>query len=296
MPLQRFWEDEDQNPGLALGLVLNLQTYLEMKGMEKPRVIVLRTAGTNCDHETAYAFRTAGADVDLVHINQLTRGEKDLSSYQILAIPGGFSYGDDISAGKILANELRYKLRKPIEQFIADGKLMIGICNGFQVMVKAGLLPGFNGISDVQEVTLYTNDSGKFECRWVYLKSIDGNRCVFTKNMKEIIYLPVAHGEGKFTAINEKVLDALESSGQVVLKYVDPEGGYGGYPWNPNGSDRNIAGICDSTGRVFGLMPHPERYITRYNHPRWTREKLREEGDGLIIFRNAIEHAKGLGG
>lgn len=260
--------------------------------MNKAKVIVLRTAGTNCDYETVHGFRIAGADVDLVHINQLIRGEKDLSSYQILAIAGGFSYGDDIAAGKILANELKYRLREPVERFVTDGKLMIGICNGFQVMVKAGLLPGFNGISDVQETTLYNNDSGKFECRWVYLKHIDNGKCVFTRNIKDMIYLPVAHGEGKFTTVNEKMLDVLEIGNQVVFKYVDSEGNYTGYPWNPNGSDRNIAGICDSTGRIFGLMPHPERYLSKYNHPRWTREKLDDEGDGVAIFRNAVEYAQ----
>ncbi len=260
--------------------------------MKRAKVIVLRTAGTNCDYETAHAFRMVGADVDLIHINQLIRGKKELSPYHILALPGGFSYGDDIAAGKILANELKYRLREPVEQFVADGKLIIGICNGFQVMVKAGLLPGFNGISEVQETTLYTNDSGKFECRWVYLRHTDNNKCVFTRNIKQVIYLPVAHGEGKFTAVSERVLDSLESNDQIVFKYVDSEGNEAGYPWNPNGSDRNIAGICDSTGRIFGLMPHPERYLTRYNHPRWTRERLAEEGDGLVIFRNAVGYAQ----
>jgi phosphoribosylformylglycinamidine synthase I len=260
--------------------------------MKKPKVIVLRTAGTNCDYETVYGFQIAGGDVDLIHINQLIRKEKELSAYQILALPGGFSYGDDIAAGKILANELKYRLREPIEQFVADGKLIIGICNGFQVMVKAGLLPGFNGISQTQEATLYTNDSGKFEARWVYLKHIDNGKCVFTRNIKEVIYLPVAHGEGKFTTINEKVLDDLEANDQVVFKYVDRENNFDGYPWNPNGSDRHIAGICDITGRIFGLMPHPERHLSKYNHPRWTRENLDEEGDGVKIFRNAVEYVQ----
>lgn len=262
--------------------------------MQKAKVIVLRTAGTNCDYETVHAFRMVGADVDLIHINQLIRGEKELAQYHILALPGGFSYGDDIAAGKLLANELKYRLRKPIEQFVADGKLMIGICNGFQVMVRAGLLPGFDGISDNQEVTLYTNDSGKFECRWVYLKSVENNKCIFTKNIKQIIYLPVAHGEGKFTTINEEILNKLEENNQIVFKYTDASGECKGYPWNPNGSDKSIAGICDSTGRIFGLMPHPERYISRYNHPRWTREKLEDEGDGLAIFRNAVEYVSNL--
>jgi len=262
--------------------------------MKKVKVIVLRTAGTNCNYETDHAFKLVGADVEQVHINQLIRGEKELSPYQILALPGGFAYGDDIAAGKILANELKYKLRDSVEKFISDGKLMIGICNGFQVMVKAGLLPGFNGISDIQETTLYTNDSGKFECRWVYMKSVENNKCVWTRNVKQKAYFPVAHGEGKFTAISENILDKLESNGQVVFKYVDADGNPAGYPWNPNGSDKDIAGICDATGRIFGMMPHPERHISKYNHPHWTRENLDEEGDGLAIFRNAVEYAEGL--
>ena len=258
----------------------------------KPKVIVLRTAGTNCDYETVHAFQMSGAEVDLVHINQLIRGEKELSPYHILSIPGGFAYGDDIAAGKILANELKYKLRDSVEKFISDGKLMIGICNGFQVMVKAGLLPGFNGISDRQETTLYTNDSGKFECRWVYLKALENSKCIFTKNIKQIIYLPIAHGEGKFTTTGEDILDRLDNNGQVVFKYVDADGNFAGYPCNPNGSDRSIAGICDSTGRIFGMMPHPERFLSRHNHPRWTRENLDEEGDGLAIFKNAVDYAR----
>jgi phosphoribosylformylglycinamidine synthase I len=262
--------------------------------MKKVKVIVLRTAGTNCNYETDHAFKLANADVEQVHINQLIRGEKELSPYQILALPGGFAYGDDIAAGKILANELKYKLRDSVEKFISDGKLMIGICNGFQVMVKAGLLPGFNGISDYQETTLYNNDSGKFECRWIYMKNVENNKCVWTKNIKQKVYFPVAHGEGKFTTIDESILDKLEANGQVVFKYVDTDGNPAEYPWNPNGSDRDIAGICDATGRIFGMMPHPERHISKYNHPRWTRENLDEEGDGLAIFRNAVEYAEGV--
>jgi phosphoribosylformylglycinamidine (FGAM) synthase-like amidotransferase family enzyme len=150
------------------------------------------------------------------------------------------------------------------------------------------------GISDFQETTLYTNDSGNFECRWVYLKAVENSKCIFTKNIKPIIYLPVAHGEGKFTTTGENILDKLENNGQVVFEYVDADGNFAGYPWNPNGSDRNIAGICDASGRIFGMMPHPERFVSKYNHPRWTREKLDDEGDGLNIFKNAVEYADGL--
>jgi phosphoribosylformylglycinamidine synthase len=294
--------------------------------MKKAKVIVLRTAGTNCDYETVYAFQSTGAETDLVHINQLINRKKRLADYHILALPGGFSYGDDVAAGKLLANELKYKIKGQLEEFVAAGKLIIGICNGFQVLVKAGLLPGFNGISDMQEATLYLNDSAKFECRWIYLQTQD-SPSVFTKNLKSRIYLPVAHAEGKFTA-EEKVLDDLEEKRQVVFRYIDPQppthipltsppllwrgrggwrgwgwvGGQGGcgkgdgelagYPWNPNGSDRNIAGICDTTGRILGMMPHPERYLNRLNHPRWTREELPEEGDGLAIFRNGVEYVQ----
>jgi len=256
----------------------------------KVKVLVLRTAGTNCDYETEYAFQLAGAETERVHINRLIARDKLLSDYHILTLPGGFSYGDDIAAGKLLANELKYKIRDQVEDFVNAGKLIIGICNGFQVLVKAGLLPGFNGISDSQDVTLYLNDSTKFECRWVYLQTED-SPCIFTKNLTSRIYLPVAHAEGKFTATGE-ILGMLEKNRQVVFRYVAENGKIAGYPWNPNSSDRNIAGICDVTGRILGLMPHPERYLSRYNHPRWTREKLPEEGDGLVIFRNAVRYAE----
>ena len=165
--------------------------------MKKAKVIVLRTAGTNCDYETVYAFQLAGAETDLVHINKLIKREKLLDDYHILALPGGFSYGDDIAAGILLANELKYKIKDQLENFVAAGKLIIGICNGFQVLVKSGLLPGFNGMSDTQKTTLYLNDSAKFECRWIYLQTQD-SPSVFTNNLKSRIYLPVAHAEGKF--------------------------------------------------------------------------------------------------
>ncbi len=254
----------------------------------KPRVIILRTAGTNCDYETDYAFKLAGAQTELLHINRLIWGERNLGEFDILAIPGGFSYGDDISAGVLLANELKYKLRDQVYRFVDEGKLIIGICNGFQVLVKAGLLPGFEGMRGKQLTTLHLNDSAKFECRWVYLK-LETDRCVFTRGIRERIYLPVAHAEGKFVAPND-VLDRLDRDGQVVFRYVGPDGRPAGYPYNPNGSMRDIAGICDPTGRIFGLMPHPERFLWRYNHPRWTREELPEEGDGLAIFKNAVRY------
>lgn len=261
----------------------------------KPKAIILRTAGTNCDYETRYALEKAGADVDLVHVNQLVKNKGLLGSYHIFVLPGGFTYGDDIAAGKVLANQLRHHLLDELTRFVEDGKLVIGICNGFQVLIKMGLLPGINGTQSSlngyrQEFTLTYNDSGKFEDRWVYLKSFS-NKSVFV-DKDSIIYVPIAHAEGRFVAGNERELEALDKSGQIIFKYADKDGNMANYPWNPNGSMNNIAGICDSTGRVLGMMPHPERYIEPTQHPRWTREGLKSEGDGLAIFRNAVNYVK----
>lgn len=258
--------------------------------MKKVRTIVLRTAGTNCDQETAYAFKASGAEVELVHINELLRKEKRLGDFQILAVPGGFSYGDDIAAGRILANELKYKLMDKIKKFIAQGKLIIGICNGFQVLVKAGLLPGLNGFK--QEATLMLNDSGKFEDRWIHLKS-SKTKCVWARGLPRVIYLPVAHAEGKFVAKDDEILERLENNNQIVFRYCAKDGTQAEYPENPNGSIEDIAGICDETGRVFGLMPHPERHFLFQQHPHWTRLKSRGKfGDGEKIIKNGVEYAK----
>jgi len=275
--------------------------------MAKPRVLILKAAGINCDRETAFAFESAGAATEFVHINQLVSREKKLSDYQILALSGGFTYGDDIAAGKILANELKCKLFDSLKKFIEDEKLIIGICNGFQILVKAGILPG--NASFEQEVTLSGNDSGFFQDRWVYLKSpviaqaspegtshtLTGTgqspaKCVWTKGIKDVVYLPIAHGEGKFIPKSEDILERLKNSGQIVFQYCDKEGSISGYPSNPNGSLDNIAGICDPTGRGFGLMPHPERHLISLQHPRWTREGLKKHGDGFPIFLNAVNY------
>lgn len=261
--------------------------------MRKPKVIVLRTAGTNCDMETAFAFEKAGASTDLVHINQLVSAKKRLDAYHILAIPGGFTYGDDIASGKILANEIKYKLKDDVCDFIENGKLIIGICNGFQVLVKAGLLP--NTESDFAEIesSLSLNDSGKFEDRWVYLNTLRSN-CVWTKGVEKIIYLPVAHAEGKFIPASRGILRKISKNSQVVFTYCDELGKAGKYPANPNGSVESIAGISDTTGRVFGLMPHPERHIFHTQHPRWTRMRSRSVGDGFKIFQNGVRAASSL--
>jgi phosphoribosylformylglycinamidine synthase len=254
------------------------------------KVIVLRSAGTNCNEETVFAFSRWGAYVEQVHINALMSGAKKLDDYHILALPGGFSYGDDIASGRILANELRLKLGEDMKKFIRDGKLIIGICNGFQILVKAGILPGL-GWGVGQEATLFYNDSAKFEARWVHLKM--ESRCVWTKGMSPQIYLPVAHAEGKFIPRDKKVLDALASHGQIVLRYCSIDGGKPSYPDNPNGSVDDIAGITDTTGRVLGLMPHPERHFLFEQHPYWTRlTKKSEYGDGAKIFENGINYVK----
>ena len=257
--------------------------------MNKVKTLVIRTAGSNCDYETVHAFKHVGSEVDLVHINKIVTEKVKLDEFHILAIPGGFTYGDDISAGKVLANELKYKLKDQIQQFIENGKLIIGICNGFQVLVKAGLLPEINLDGGDQQVTLTENDSGKFEDRWIYLQP-NSNKCIFTKGMTEPVYYPIAHAEGKFVPKDKETLKNLKKNDQVVFQYMNPEGGSADYPWNPNGSVEDIAGICDPTGRIFGIMPHPERHFHPTQHPRWTREGLKEVADGYKIFRNAKEY------
>lgn len=262
--------------------------------MVKVKVCVLRTAGTNCDKETAFAFSKAGAEPVLLHINELVTGTKKLSSFKILALPGGFSYGDDIASGKIFANELKFKLVQDLKDFIQQGKLIIGICNGFQILVKSGLLPG--NAEFKQETSLIINDSGKFEDRWVYLRAhsskLLAHRCVWTNNLPEIIYLPVAHGEGKFITKDKATLERLKKNNQVILQYCDEKGKLAGYPYCPNGSTENIAGISDETGRILGLMPHPERHIEFLQHPRATGIKKTKHGDGFLIFQNGVEYAK----
>ena len=256
--------------------------------MSKVRTLILRAPGTNCNVETAFAFEQAGAATATVHVNQLIRSEERLADYQIMVVPGGFTYGDDISAGKVLANELRIKLGEDILRFIEDGKLILGICNGFQALVKAGFLPEPSQHLQ-QRLSVTTNDSGKFECRWVNLSVNKECSCVFTEGI-DSVYLPVAHGEGK-VVVEPEVLPQLN----VALYYNDENGNNtAGYPYNPNGSMGNIAGICDSSGRILGLMPHPERHVRGTQHPQWTRLGAKEHGDGFYIFQNAVEWAKNL--
>ncbi len=254
--------------------------------------LVLTGFGINCDNETQRALARAGAETVRIHLNDLLAQLDQLDRAHILAIPGGFSFGDHIASGKVLANRLRHKLGAPLERFVSDGKLVIGICNGFQVMVKMGLLPYCDGALK-QEATLTWNDTSRFENRWVHLQAPAGNRCVWLKDIEQIA-LPIRHGEGKFIPGDDAILQRLRENGQVALRYVRDDGApaNGVFPFNPNGAVDDIAGICDPSGRIFGLMPHPEGYQERTNHPAWTRASLPAEGAGLRVFHNAVEFAR----
>jgi phosphoribosylformylglycinamidine synthase len=252
--------------------------------MATPRALIVRAPGTNCDEETAAAWARAGAAVETWHVARVLEEPGALERFQVLTIPGGFSYGDDLGAGRILATRLGTVLVDALGRFRDRGGLVLGVCNGFQVLVKAGLLPGGPSAAPA---TLTHNDSGRFEARWVRLVAAPGP-CPFLDDDGPI-ELPVAHGEGKFVTADPSALSALEAAGQVVLRYADADGRpTQSYPENPNGSPGAVAGVCDPTGRVFGLMPHPERHVDPLHHPRWTRLGPRAEGDGLRLFRNAV--------
>jgi phosphoribosylformylglycinamidine synthase len=254
--------------------------------MARPLVLVLRAPGTNCDLETADAWQRAGARASTWHINRLIESPAELERFQILTIPGGFSYGDDLGAGRILAARIATVLGDALRQFHERGGLIIGICNGFQVLIRSGLLPG--GPAPCL-ATLAANDSGRFEGRWVRLVPRPG-RSPFV-SFDEPIELPVAHGEGRFATADPALPNKLEAAGQIVLQYAAGDGKpTQDYPANPNGSVAAIAGVCDATGRIFGLMPHPERFVDPWHHPRWTRNGPSQaaEGSGLRIFRGAV--------
>ncbi len=261
------------------------------------KAIVLTGYGVNCEEETAFAFRKAGAEAEILHINDLIASPNRLQEAQILAFPGGFSYGDDTGSGNALANKIRNNLWEQLVDFIEAEKLVIGICNGFQVITNLGILPGIENRKPQRTVALTHNNSARYECRWTSLKPFS-KKCAFTKGI-DSIRLPVAHAEGKFTASPE-ILKQLNESGQVVFRYVKGEElAKGEFPFNPNGSAEDIAGICDKSGRILGMMPHPERNIFFTQQPDWNlqRERLRragkeipEESAGLKIFRNAVEY------
>ena len=249
----------------------------------QPTALILRAAGTNCDGETAHAFALAGAHTQLLHINRLLENPALLEQFQILAIPGGFSYGDDIAAGKILASQIAHHLPDHLRHFVAGAKPVIGICNGFQVLLKTDLLPGPLAGMTGQTATLTNNDCGRFVDRWVRLRA-RGRRCIWTAGIEDI-ELPIAHGEGKFVPADQNVRQALWDNDQVAMVYLGE---------NPNGSVDDIAGVCDASGLVLGLMPHPERHVDPLQHFAWTSRRplstQNDEGDGLRIFRNAVKH------
>jgi len=247
------------------------------------KVCVLKTDGTNCDAEAVYAFQKVGATVDVLTMYHLRRNPQLLNKYDVLALPGGFSYGDDIASGKIFAVELLSFLKKSIETFVAEGKRVIGICNGFQILVRSGLLP-FRSLGN-PKATLMSNCSGSFECRWVTMH-VEKSDCIFTRGFEGCtITLPVAHAEGNFFASKETI-QTIEQQNLAVLRYSTISGPTQKYPDNPNNSVNAIAGICDTTGNIFGLMPHPERFIKKEHHPNWRRKK--SEPIGLEFFKNAV--------
>jgi phosphoribosylformylglycinamidine synthase subunit PurQ / glutaminase len=271
--------------------------------MKAIKALIFTGYGLNCDYETQYALARAGAEPHRMHINAVISDETvKLDRYDLLVFGGGFSWGDDHGAGVIMAAKMKRRLGRDIARFVRSGRLILGICNGFQCLVNLGLLPAFNGRYDERRVAITYNDSGNFVDTWVTLKANSESPCVFTRGIPSI-ELPVRHGEGKFLAADQDLTELFQQN-QVVFQYADPEGNEadGRYPLNPNGSLRDIAGICDPTGRILGLMPHPEAYNHITNHPAWTRKKelsLREgktlkstEGAGIEIFRNAVEYLK----
>lgn len=267
------------------------------------RAVVISGNGTNCEREVANACRLAGAEVvDIVHVAELLSGRARLDDYHFLNLAGGFLDGDDLGSAKAGANRLIHAavkdseetLSDQLQRFIADGKLIMGVCNGFQLMIKMGLLPALGGDYRKQSATLTFNEGGRFEDRWCYLKVDQKSPCVFTRGLQGI-YLPVRHGEGKFVVESDKVLQEIEAQHLAVVKYSDAEyrSPVMDYPLNPNGSVAAIAGVCNESGRLFGLMPHPEAYIHRTHHPRWTREPdLSEEGMGLLLYINAVDYVR----
>jgi phosphoribosylformylglycinamidine synthase len=269
--------------------VVKLDGLRNRKRIMPPKVLILRAPGTNCDREAAYAFEQAGARAEFVHIQRLLAEPRLAHQSQVLCLPGGFSYGDDIAAGRILASQIQHHLRDALAEFHAAQKLILGICNGFQILIKSGILlpPAADG---GLTATLTLNNSGKFEDRWVELRTAS-DKCVFLRGI-ERMYLPVAHAEGKFVPRDAATLASLEQNGQVALRYarLDGQPGDAPYPDCPNGAIGGVAGVCDATGRVLGLMPHPERHIDPTQHPRWTREPQGEFGDGWNLFTNAVAY------
>ncbi|MDD3153410.1 MAG: phosphoribosylformylglycinamidine synthase subunit PurQ [Victivallaceae bacterium] len=257
------------------------------------KTLVITGFGLNCEKETAAAIEHVGGSAELVHLNDLIAGKRKLEEFHFLTFIGGFSFGDHLGSGTVFANKVKFSLREQLEKFVADGKLVIGICNGFQTLTRLGLVPALNGHYFQQEAALAHNDSGLFRDDWCTLKVEAGNPSVFLRGI-DTVRLPLRHGEGKFVAEPE-VLDAIEKNHQVAVRYVNSDGSRAeAFPENPNGSLNSIAGITDPTGRIFGLMPHPEAFLSPYNAPDWTlarsENRLPKEGDGVVFFANAIDY------
>jgi len=266
--------------------------------MSHPKVLVITGYGINCEEETAKVFELEGGKPEIVHINDLIDGTKKLSDYQIMAFPGGFSYGDDTGSGNALANRIKNNLPDDFIKFAKEDHLIIGICNGFQMLANLGLVPALKNNYGKREVALMHNTTARYECRWVYLKNIS-EKCIWTRDIK-VLHVPIAHGEGNFYA-EKPVLDQIKMNDQIVFKYVRENGSPANqeFPFNPNGAMEDIAAICDTSGRILGMMPHPERFNCFVNEDGWQTKKealiregksLPEKGEGLKIFRNAIEY------
>ncbi len=270
-----------------------------------PTAIVLRTAGINCDAETVRALELAGARVDVVHLHALMHEQARLDDAVLVVIPGGFSYGDDVAAGRVFGLELRHGLAENLCKFVDRGGHVLGVCNGFQILVESGLFEREIGENKIppRTIALTNNASNRFECRWVSMRA-EPSACAWLADaqvaLSNTMAVPVAHGEGRFVAQDASVLERLRAKGQVALRYVAADGSSArGYPENPNGSVDDIAGICDPSGRVLGLMPHPERNVTPWNHPHWQRlqarsGEMRSEGEGLAFYRRLVQAAAGV--
>jgi phosphoribosylformylglycinamidine synthase I len=258
--------------------------------MTRPGVLILHATGTNRDVEAANAVRLAGGDPTIMHVNELRQRPARLGGSQMLILPGGFSYGDALGGGRLWASDLRWLFQDELARFIEAGKPVLGICNGFQALVKSGWLPGPPDVA--AQATLTRNASNHFECRWVWLGPNRESHCVFTKGLVDRIYCPVAHGEGRFVPRDDAALEKLRANRQIALTYADRNGGPAGYPANPNGSVADIAGICNEQGNVMGLMPHPEDHVFPEQHPRYARG---EGGElGLALFVQGVKYAAGL--
>lgn len=260
-----------------------------------PKALILHATGSNRDHEAALALAEAGAQPEIVPLTELRAGGRKWRGYQLLVLPGGFAYADALGAGKLLALDLNLYFADAVNEFVADGKPVLGICNGFQALVRAGLLPSFAGTAerDTRRATLTFNAKGNFECRWVTLAAVS-QKCVWTRGLNETIYCPIAHGEGNFQLAEAGDLDTLQAQDQIALRYTRTDGtpARGAYPFNPNGSLNDIAGVCNPSGNVLGLMPHPEDHIFNFQHPRHTRGERGQSG--LSLFKNGVKHAAQL--